>query len=202
MTFQLPDLDYAYDALEPHLDALTMEIHHSKHHAGYTAKLNAAISGTNLEGSSIEDILSSCADSPGIRNNGGGYWNHCFFWDSMGPSGTSSAPSGSLSEAIDSAFGSFEEFKSEFKKAALTRFGSGWAWLCVGDKGLSICSTPNQDNPLMNIGGCGDVPILGIDVWEHAYYKKFGPGRGDYIDAWWNVVNWSVIEDRFNSVSQ
>ena len=202
MTFQLPDLDYAYDALEPHLDALTMEIHHSKHHAGYTAKLNAAISGTNLEGSSIEDILSSCADSPGIRNNGGGYWNHCFFWESMSPSGTSSVPSGPLSEAIDSAFSSFEEFKSEFKKAALSRFGSGWAWLCVGDKGLSICSTPNQDNPLMNIGGCGDAPILGIDVWEHAYYKKFGPGRGDYIDAWWNVVNWSVIEDRFNSVSQ
>jgi len=202
MTFQLPDLDYAYDALEPHLDALTMEIHHSKHHAGYTAKLNAAISGTALEGSSIEDILSVCADSPGIRNNGGGYWNHCFFWESMSPSSSSAGPSGSLSEAIKSAFGSFEEFKSEFKKAALTRFGSGWAWLCVGDNGLSICSTPNQDNPLMNIGGCGDTPILGIDVWEHAYYKKFGPGRGDYIDAWWNVVNWGVIEDRFNSASQ
>ena len=202
MTFQLPDLDYAYDALEPHLDALTMEIHHSKHHAGYTAKLNAAIGGTSLEGSSIEDILSACADSPGIRNNGGGYWNHCFFWESMSPSSSSAGPSGSLSEAIKSAFGSFEEFKSEFKKAALTRFGSGWAWLCMGDNGLSICSTPNQDNPLMNIGGCGDTPILGIDVWEHAYYKKFGPGRGDYIDAWWNVVNWVVIEDRFNSASQ
>jgi Fe-Mn family superoxide dismutase len=202
MTFQLPDLNYAYDALEPHLDALTMEIHHSKHHAGYTAKLNAAISGTELEGSSIEDILSVCADSPGIRNNGGGYWNHCFFWESMSPNSTSAEPSGSLSEAIDSAFGSFEEFKSEFKKAALTRFGSGWAWLCMGDNGLSICSTPNQDNPLMNIGGCGDSPILGIDVWEHAYYKKFGPGRGDYVDAWWNVVNWVVVEDRFNSASQ
>lgn len=202
MTFQLPDLNYAYDALEPHLDALTMEIHHSKHHAGYTAKLNAAISGTELEGSSIEDILSVCADSPGIRNNGGGYWNHCFFWESMSPNSTSAEPSGSLSEAIDAAFGSFEEFKSEFKKAALTRFGSGWAWLCMGDNGLTICSTPNQDNPLMNIGGCGDSPILGIDVWEHAYYKKFGPGRGDYVDAWWNVVNWAVVEDRFNSASQ
>ena len=202
MTFQLPDLNYAYDALEPHLDALTMEIHHSKHHAGYTAKLNAAISGTELEGSSIEDILSVCADSPGIRNNGGGYWNHCFFWESMSPNSTSAEPSGSLSEAIDSAFGSVEEFKSEFKKAALSRFGSGWAWLCMGDNGLSICSTPNQDNPLMNIGGCGDSPILGIDVWEHAYYKKFGPGRGDYVDAWWNVVNWAVVEDRFNSASQ
>ena len=202
MTFQLPDLIYAYDALEPHLDALTMEIHHSKHHAGYTTKLNAAIAGTELEGSSIEHILSACADSPGIRNNGGGYWNHCFFWESMSPGSTLEGPSGHLSEALDSAFGSFDEFKSEFKKAALTRFGSGWAWLCKGDNGLSICSTPNQDNPLMNIGGCGDSPILGIDVWEHAYYKKFGPGRGDYIDAWWNVVNWAVIEDRFNSASQ
>ena len=202
MTFQLPDLNYAYDALEPHLDALTMEIHHSKHHAGYTAKLNAAISGTELEGSSIEDVLLECADSPAIRNNGGGYWNHCFFWESMSPSDKTSEPSGPLAAAIESSFGSFEEFKSEFKKAAMTRFGSGWAWLCAGKNGLSICSTPNQDNPLMNIVGCGDSPILGIDVWEHAYYKKFGPGRGDYIDAWWNVVNWGIVEDRFNSASQ
>ena len=202
MTFKLPDLDYDYDALEPHLDALTMEIHHSKHHAGYTAKLNGAIAGTDMEGSTIEDILSACADSPSIRNNGGGYWNHCFFWDSMSPSSSKTSPAGSLSTAIDSAFGSFDEFKSEFKKAALTRFGSGWAWLCMGENGLTICSTPNQDNPLMNIGGCGDTPVLGIDVWEHAYYKKFGPGRGDYIDAWWNVVNWTVVEDRFNSLSQ
>ena len=202
MTFQLPDLNYAYDALEPHLDALTMEIHHSKHHAGYTAKLNAAISGTELEGSSIEDVLSACADSPAIRNNGGGYWNHCFFWESMSPSDKTSEPSGSLAAAIESSFGTFEEFKSDFKKAAMTRFGSGWAWLCSGKNGLSICSTPNQDNPLMDIVECGDSPILGVDVWEHAYYKKFGPGRGDYIDAWWNVVNWGVVEDRFNSVSQ
>ena len=201
MTFQLPDLNYAYDALEPHLDALTMEIHHSKHHAGYTAKLNAAISGTELEGSSIEDVLSACAASPAIRNNGGGYWNHCFFWESMSPSGETSEPSGPLAAAIESSFGTFEEFKSEFKKAAMTRFGSGWAWLCAGEDGLSICSTPNQDNPLMDIVGCGDSPILGVDVWEHAYYKKFGPGRGDYIDAWWNVVNWAVVEDRFNSAS-
>ncbi len=150
----------------------------------------------------IEDILSHCADNPPVRNNGGGYWNHCFFWDSMCIPEDSTPPGGRLIEAIDRDFGSFENFQLEFKKAALTRFGSGWAWLCSDSGSLSICSTANQDNPLMHGVGCGKMPILGVDVWEHAYYKKFGPGRGDYVDAWWNVVNWAKVEDRFNSSTQ
>tara|TARA_B100000609_G_scaffold75878_1_gene60551 strand:- start:744 stop:1355 length:612 start_codon:yes stop_codon:yes gene_type:complete len=203
MTFELPTLDYSYDALEPHLDSLTMEIHHSKHHAGYTSKLNAAIKGTEHEGRSIEEILNKCAENAAVRNNGGGYWNHCFFWESMSPADSgNSSPSGKLLASIEAKFGSFDEFKAAFKASAMTRFGSGWAWLCSNNGELSICSSPNQDNPLMNIEGCGDTPILGIDVWEHAYYKKYGPGRGDYVDAWWNVVNWAVVEDRFNSTTQ
>lgn len=203
MTFELPTLDYSYDALEPHLDSLTMEIHHSKHHAGYTSKLNAAIKGTEHEGRSIEEILNKCAEDPAVRNNGGGYWNHCFFWESMSPADSgNSSPSGKLLASIEAKFGSFDEFKAAFKASAMTRFGSGWAWLCSNNGELSICSSPNQDNPLMNIEGCSDTPILGIDVWEHAYYKKYGPGRGDYVDAWWNVVNWAVVEDRFNSTTQ
>ena len=203
MTFELPTLDYSYDALEPHLDSLTMEIHHSKHHAGYTSKLNAAIKGTEHEGRSIEEILNKCAEDPAVRNNGGGYWNHCFFWESMSPADSgNSSPSGKLLASIEAKFGSFDEFKEAFKASAMTRFGSGWAWLCSNNGELSICSSPNQDNPLMNIEGCSDTPILGIDVWEHAYYKKYGPGRGDYVDAWWNVVNWAVVEDRFNSTTQ
>ena len=203
MTFELPTLDYSYDALEPHLDSLTMEIHHSKHHAGYTSKLNAAIKGTEHEGRSIEEILNKCAENAAVRNNGGGYWNHCFFWESMSPADSgNSSPSGKLLASIEAKFGSFDEFKSAFKASAMTRFGSGWAWLCSNNGELSICSSPNQDNPLMNIEGCSDTPILGIDVWEHAYYKKYGPGRGDYVDAWWNVVNWAVVEDRFNSTTQ
>ncbi len=202
MTFELPELDYGYSDLEPHLDATTMEIHHSKHHAGYTRNLNAAIEGSELSNLAIEEILSQCADNPAVRNNGGGYWNHCFFWDSMCPPSDSSSPGGNLKEAIARDFGSFENFQAEFKKAALTRFGSGWAWLCSDSGVLSICSTANQDNPLMNEVGCGKMPILGVDVWEHAYYKKFGPGRGDYVDAWWNVVNWAKVEDRFNSSIQ
>ena len=203
MTFELPTLDYSYDALEPHLDSLTMEIHHSKHHAGYTSKLNAAIKGTEHEGSSIEEILNKCAEDAAVRNNGGGYWNHCFFWESMSPADSgNSSPSGKLLASIEAKFGSFDEFKAAFKASAMTRFGSGWAWLCSNNGELSICSSPNQDNPLMNIDGCSDTPILGIDVWEHAYYKKYGPGRGDYVDAWWNVVNWAVVEDRFNSTTQ
>ncbi len=203
MTFELPTLDYSYDALEPHLDSLTMEIHHSKHHAGYTSKLNAAIKGTEHEGRSIEEILNKCAENAAVRNNGGGYWNHCFFWESMSPADSgNSSPSGKLLASIEAKFGSFDEFKAAFKASAMTRFGSGWAWLCSNNGELSICSSPNQDNPLMNIEGCSDTPILGIDVWEHAYYKKYGPGRGDYVDAWWNVVNWAVVEDRFNSTTQ
>ena len=202
MPFDLPDLNYAYSDLEPHLDAITMEIHHSKHHAGYTRNLNSAIDGTSMADQGIEEILSKCADNPAVRNNGGGYWNHCFFWDSMCPPDQSLGPSGALMDAIKDAFGSFEEFKSKFKAAALTRFGSGWAWLCSESGALTICSTANQDNPLMETVGCGQTPILGIDVWEHAYYKKFGPGRGDYVEAWWNVVNWTKVEDRFNSTIQ
>ena len=202
MTFELPDLDYGYADLEPHLDSTTMEIHHSKHHAGYTRNLNAAIEGGELSNLTIEEILSMCADNPAVRNNGGGYWNHCFFWESMCAPEDSTPPGGRLIEAIKRDFGSFENFQAEFKKAALTRFGSGWAWLCSDSGTLSICSTANQDNPLMNGVGCGKMPILGIDVWEHAYYKKFGPGRGDYVDAWWNVVNWAKVEDRFNSSIQ
>ena len=202
MPFDLPDLNYAYSDLEPHLDATTMEIHHSKHHAGYTRNLNSAIDGTSMADQDREEILSKCADNPAVRNNGGGYWNHCFFWDSMCPPNQSLGPSGALMDAIKDAFGSFEEFKSKFKAAALTRFGSGWAWLCSDSGALTICSTANQDNPLMETVGCGQTPILGIDVWEHAYYKKFGPGRGDYVEAWWNVVNWTKVEDRFNSTIQ
>lgn len=196
MTFELPELGYAYDALEPHLDALTMEIHHSKHHAGYTAKLNAAIEGTDLASKSIEDLLANHTDNAAVRNNGGGFWNHRMFWEIMSPNGGGS-PAGNLAAAINDAFGSFEGMQSEFANAAMTRFGSGWAWLCVNsDGGLCICSSPNQDNPLMDGSG---TPILGIDVWEHAYYKKFGPGRGDYISAWWNVVDWNAVSSNYES---
>lgn len=198
MTFQLPELSYDYDALEPHIDSLTMEIHHSKHHAGYTSKLNAAIKDSEMEGKTIEDLLENYSDNPAVRNNGGGFWNHRFFWNLMCPGGGGS-PDSELLVAIESAFGSFDNMKSEFAKAAMTRFGSGWAWLCVDSGGsLFICSTANQDNPLMDKSG---TPILGIDVWEHAYYKKYGPGRGDYINAWWNVVDWPAVTTLFNSAN-
>lgn len=190
MSFELPELGYDYDALEPHLDALTMEIHHTKHHNAYTNNLNAAIAGTEMADKSIEELISHHCDNIAIRNNGGGYWNHRFFWQIMSPTG-GGVPTGELAEAIDSQFGSFDEMKSQFATAAMTRFGSGWAWLVVDAKGmLSITSTPNQDNPLMTGAG---TPILGLDVWEHAYYKKFGPGRADYIAAWWNVVDWTAV---------
>ena len=196
MTFQLPELSYDYDALEPHIDSLTMEIHHSKHHAGYTSKLNAAIKDTEMEGMSIEELLRNHNDNASIRNNGGGFWNHRFFWSLMCPSGGGS-PQSELLEAINSKFGSFDNMKSEFAQAAMTQFGSGWAWLCVDSNGkLFVCSTANQDNPLMDNSG---TPILGIDVWEHAYYKKYGPGRGDYINAWWNVVDWPAVTTLYNS---
>ena len=196
MTFQLPELSYDYDALEPHIDTLTMEIHHSKHHAGYTSKLNNAISGTEMEGKSIEDLLVNHNDNPAVRDNGGGYWNHKFFWGLMCPGGNGS-PDSNLLRAIETAFGSVDNMKSEFTQAAMTRFGSGWAWLCVDNGGgLSISSTANQDNPIMDNSG---TPILAIDVWEHAYYKKYGPGRGDYINAWWNVIDWSAVNSLYNS---
>ncbi len=194
MSFELPKLSYAYEALEPHIDSRTMEIHHSKHHAGYTAKLNAAIEGTDLSGQSIESILAGDL-SAGVRNNGGGYYNHCLFWSVMSPNG-GGQPSGDLADAINNTFGSFEEFKTTFSNAAATQFGSGWAWLCSENGRLSVCSTPNQDNPLMK-SGCGGTPILGIDVWEHAYYLNYQNRRPDYIEAFFNVVNWDEVSRRF-----
>ena len=195
MSFELPKLSYAYNALEPHIDARTMEIHHSKHHQGYTNNLNAAIAGTDLEGKSISEILNACADKPAVRNNGGGFYNHTLFWEVMSPNGGGN-PTGSLAAAIDSAFGSFEDFKDTFAKAAATRFGSGWAWLCVNDGALEVCSTANQDNPLMGVG-CSGTPILGLDVWEHAYYLNYQNRRPDYIQAFFEVVDWSVVSDKF-----
>ena len=197
MSFELPQLSYAYDALEPHIDARTMEIHHSKHHQGYTNNLNNAISGTDLEGKSILDILSNCSDKPAVRNNGGGFYNHSLFWEVMSPNGGGN-PSGELADAINSTFGSFEAFKDAFSKAAATRFGSGWAWLCVTDGKLEVCSTPNQDNPLMG-EGCGGTPILGIDVWEHAYYLNYQNRRPDYINAFFNVVDWGKVAENYSS---
>lgn len=195
MSFELPKLPYAYDALEPHIDATTMEIHHSKHHNGYTNNLNAAIAGTSFEGKSIQEILKTCADSPAVRNNGGGYWNHDLFWQVMSPNG-GGRPSGDLESAINSAFGSFDSFKETFSKAAATRFGSGWAWLCVTEDGLEVCSTPNQDNPIMG-HGCGGTPILGLDVWEHAYYLKYQNRRPDYVNAFFNVINWDFVSEKY-----
>lgn len=198
MAFQLPDLPYAYDALEPNVDARTMEIHHGKHHNGYTTKLNNAIAGTDLEGKSIEDILANVSSAgAGVRNNGGGYYNHCLFWEVMSPNGGGEA-TGAVGEAINAAFGSFENFKTEFAKAAATRFGSGWAWLAVkADGSLCVCSTPNQDNPLMDIAECPGTPILGLDVWEHAYYLNYQNRRPDYINAFFNVINWDVVNEKF-----
>lgn len=197
MSFELPILTYSYAALEPNIDAQTMEIHHSKHHQAYTTNLNNAIAGTELEGKSIEEILKVCKDKPAVRNNGGGFWNHRLFWEIMAPNG-SSHPSGDLAAAIDAAFGSFDGFKDEFAKAATTRFGSGWAWLCVSDGKLEICSTANQDNPLMG-EGCSGVPILALDVWEHAYYLNYQNRRPDYISAFYNVINWDVVAEKYKA---
>lgn len=198
MSFELPKLKYAYDALEPHIDAKTMEIHHGKHHAGYTDKLNKAIEGIDLEGKTIENILINLdMDNKPLRNNGGGYYNHNLYWEIMSPDG-GGKPSGDLEKAIESAYGSFEDFKDKFSTAAATRFGSGWAWLCVHEDGkLEICSTANQDNPLMPKTGCGGTPILGIDVWEHAYYLNYQNRRPDYINAFFNVVNWEEVASRY-----
>ena len=194
MSFQLPDLSYDHNALEPYIDSKTMQIHHGKHHAGYTSKLNAAIEGTDLEGKSIEEILKTLdLSNSAVRNNGGGYYNHCLFWDIMGPN-AGGLPGGDLGEAINKSFGSFENFKSKFSAAAGTRFGSGWAWLCVHSNGdLEVCSTANQDNPLMPGIGCGGAPILGLDVWEHAYYLNYQNRRPDYVDAFFNVINWDAV---------
>lgn len=198
MAFDLPKLPYAYDALEPHFDARTMEIHHTKHHQGYTSKLNAAIEGTDLDGKSIEDILSGLDMNNGaVRNNGGGFYNHSLFWEIMSPDG-GGAPSGELASAIDNAFGSFDKFKEEFSAAAGSRFGSGWAWLCVHKGGkVEVCSTPNQDNPLMPGTGCEGTPILGLDVWEHAYYLNYQNRRPDYIAAFFNVINWDKVSQLY-----
>ena len=197
MAFKLPSLPYAAGALEPHIDAKTMEIHHGKHHNGYTAKLNAAIEGTALEGKSIEEILGDLdMSNAAVRNNGGGYYNHCLFWEIMGPD--AGEMSSELGAAIEAAFGSFDAFKDAFSKAAATQFGSGWAWLCVHKDGkLEVCSTPNQDNPLMKDVSCGGTPILGLDVWEHAYYLNYQNRRPDYIEAFFKVVNWSEVSKRY-----
>ena len=199
MSFQLPDLPYNFDALEPHIDSKTMQIHHGKHHAGYTTKLNTAIAGTDLEGKTIVDILKNLdMSNTAVRNNGGGYFNHSLFWEIMGPN-CGGKPEGQLAAAIDRDFGSFEEFKSNFSSAAGTRFGSGWAWLCVDlNGGLEVCSTANQDNPLMP-GECGKIPILGLDVWEHAYYLNYQNRRPDYVMAFFSVINWVKVSKNYNS---
>lgn len=198
MAFELPQLNYAYDALEPHIDAKTMEIHHSKHHNGYTNNLNAAIAGTELENEPIESILGNLdMANKAVRNNGGGFYNHSLFWNIMSPLSKKEL-SGELNESILDAFGSFENFKSAFSKAAATQFGSGWAWLCVHKGGkVEVCSTPNQDNPLMSGVSCGGTPILGLDVWEHAYYLNYQNRRPDYIEAFFSVINWAEVEKRF-----
>ena len=200
MSFKLPDLPYAYDALEPHFDARTMEIHHSKHHNGYVSKLNTAVEGSDHEGASLEQLLSKVSSlSTGIRNNGGGHYNHSLFWTVLSPSGGGD-PKGALADAINSAFGSFDKFKEQFSNAAATRFGSGWAWLIVkADGKLAVTSSPNQDNPLMDVADEKGTPILGLDVWEHAYYLKYQNKRPDYISAFWNVVNWEEVNKRFES---
>ncbi|GAK98917.1 manganese superoxide dismutase [Nonlabens ulvanivorans] len=199
MAFELPKLNYAYDALEPHIDARTMEIHHSKHHNGYTIKLNNAIEGTDLEGKSIEDILTNLdMENKAVRNNGGGFYNHRLFWEVMSPNG-GGKPTGDLAAAIDSAFGSYDAFQDKFATAAKTQFGSGWAFLCVKDGALEVCGTPNQDNPLMPGVGCGGTPILGLDVWEHAYYLNYQNRRPDYVTAFFNVIDWDAVSEKYNA---
>lgn len=203
MAFELPKLAYDYNALEPHVDARTMEIHHTKHHQAYVTNLNAAIAGTDAESLSIEEICAKISTyTPAVRNNGGGHFNHSLFWTLMSPNG-GGTPSGELAEAINKQFGSFDEFKTLFAQAAATRFGSGWAWLCVkADKSLAVCSTPNQDNPLMDIAECKGTPILALDVWEHAYYLNYQNRRPDYVSAFWNVVNWSEVARLFAAATK
>ena len=204
MAFTLPALPYAHDALEPYIDTLTMQIHHGKHHQAYVDNLNKAIAGTPNEGKTLEELVKVAGTiSPAVRNNGGGHWNHSFFWETLSPSaqgGTGGAPSGPLADAINTTFGSFDAFKEKFNTAGTTRFGSGWAWLLVGaDKKLAIASTPNQDNPLMDVSEVKGYPLLGLDVWEHAYYLKYQNRRPEYIEAWWKVVNWEFVQKRFEN---
>jgi Fe-Mn family superoxide dismutase len=197
MAFELPKLSYAYEALEPNIDARTMEIHHTKHHQAYINNLNAALTGSADEGKSIEQLMANISKQPmAVRNNGGGHYNHSLFWEIMGPN-AGGAPTGELADAINQAFGSFDKFKEDFAKAGATRFGSGWAWLVKHDGKLVVTSTPNQDNPLMDLADVKGMPILGLDVWEHAYYLNYQNRRPDYISAWWNTVNWNVVADRF-----
>jgi len=199
MAFELPALPYAKDALEPHIDAKTMEIHHGKHHSGYVTKLNGAVEGTDMEGKSLEELLKNNSDNNAVRNNGGGHYNHSLFWTVMSPDG-GGEPSGALADAINAAYGSFDKFKEEFSNAAATRFGSGWAWLCVHSGGkVEVCSSANQDNPIMPKVGCGGTPILGLDVWEHAYYLNYQNRRPDYIDAFFNVINWDEVSKRYEA---
>lgn len=201
MAFTLAPLPYANDALEPHFDAKTMEIHHDKHHQAYVTNLNNAIEGTDNAGKSLEELVKTAgAISPAVRNNGGGHWNHTFFWNILSSNG-GGAPKGDLAKAIDAKFGSFEAFKDEFKKAATTRFGSGWAWLIgTGNGEVAVSSTPNQDNPLMDVAEVKGTPIIGLDVWEHAYYLKYQNKRPDFIDAFWNVVDWEAAEKNFKAI--
>lgn len=200
MSFELPKLPYNYDALEPYIDATTMEIHYSKHHGGYTKKLNSAIEGTPLAGRPIEDILKEVSKHPaGVRNNGGGYYNHNLFWENMAPN-AGGKPSGDLAKAIDKHFGSFDDFKDKFSQAAASRFGSGWAWLINRQGELLITTTPNQDNPLMDVAEVKGQPLLALDVWEHAYYLKYQNRRPDYIENFWNVVNWKEVEKRYDQL--
>ena len=198
--FKLPDLPYAFDALEPHIDARTMEIHHDKHHAGYTSKLNAALEGSDMADKSIEEVLANVSSAgTGVRNNGGGFYNHSLFWKILSPNG-GGKPTGELSSAIDKAFGSYDAFKEKFSTAAAGQFGSGWAWLIVKDNGeLAVTSTPNQDNPLMDVAEEKGTPILGIDVWEHAYYLNYQNRRTDYVDAFFNLVNWDEVNQRYQA---
>jgi Fe-Mn family superoxide dismutase len=199
--FELPKLSYDFSALEPHIDAKTMEIHHGKHHQAYVSKLNDAIQGTELEGQSIEELMSNVSKhSAAVRNNGGGHFNHTLFWSVMSPNG-GGEPTGKLAEAMNKAFGSFEEFKTQFASAAATRFGSGWAWLVVHDNNLVVTSTPNQDNPTMDLAEVKGTPILGLDVWEHAYYLNYQNRRPDYIGAFWNVVDWNVVSQLFEQAT-
>ena len=198
--FKFPDLPYSYDDLEPYIDAQTMELHYSKHHKGYFTKFTNAVEGTELENKSLEELFSNVSKHPvAVRNHGGGFYNHALFWEIMGPNG-GGKPTGELADAIDKAFGSFEDFKEKFATAAKGRFGSGWAWLIVNDKNeLEICSTPNQDNPLMDVSECKGQPVFGLDVWEHAYYLKYQNRRPDYIEAFWNVVNWDAVNEKYKA---
>ena len=201
MAFTLAPLPYAYDALEPHIDTLTMQIHHDKHHQAYVDNLNKAVAGSDNETLSLEELVKKAGSiSPAVRNNGGGHWNHTFFWESLSAN-AGGTPTGVVGDAINKAFGSFDAFKEKFNQAGITRFGSGWAWLGVSNGELTISSTPNQDNPLMDVAESKSQPILGVDVWEHAYYLKYQNKRADYLAAFWNVVNWKKIEERFNSAN-